>query len=105
MKETNFCRRSSTVSARLAARLRMVLSLLSCLMLLAGCKHDGPPLVQESRCSIPSSLTVCKAPPQFQPVQSQADVAAAMLLLDAAWEDCSKKLSRIPGVIAASCSQ
>lgn len=52
---------------------------------------------------LPRGLTTCDAPKHYPDpaTATQADVAGALVDTETAWEDCSDKLQKIPGVLAA----
>lgn len=53
--------------------------------------------------TLPQGLTTCDAPKPYPDpaTATQADVAGALVDTEAAWEDCSGKLKKIPGILAA----
>jgi hypothetical protein len=80
----------------------MVLWPLCLLILLTACGHGNP--AKTCRVEMPTGLTTCASPKPF-PVAaaaSQADVADALVDIYAAWEDCSRKLWGVVGIVNAA---
>lgn len=70
-------------------------------MLLAGCASARPQVQCDT--NLPAGLTTCSSPQPYPDpaTATQADVAAALVDTETAWEDCSGKLKKIPGILAA----
>jgi hypothetical protein len=74
------------------------LSLLCSATLLAGCADPEPRLIRESRLerlAPPPTLLACQESPEPPVIATQRDVAAFMVLLWEAGEDCRSKLAAL----------
>lgn len=88
-------------------RKRMVPSLLCSATLLIGCAEPAPRLMVESRLervTPPPSLLICQESPEPPAAATQRDVAAFVVLLWEAGEDCRGKLASLRDYFSAASS-